>query len=1173
MAKINLNTGGYTLITSIEAEVMNQYGPITVLDAAVLTRIESMISTFSSTMTKNVSLLKEKLSYIEEINTTIQNKIDLIEPSNHFDSDVVNSLNGIVYELEELRPFINEFVNLAEKTLSDFESNQNVILYTSDTKAFITSLSDIVKNIKEKKLIFDRFIREFQKELTSLNTGRSQLNAGNQVDWDDDPTVFENTSIGLGHILIFKQVWKSDGYSIGDVEGSVVLQPMQIKQVATIDWTRTDTASRSEELANTEELVNTVTRDSDTREIINTALSESLSGKSKASSKSKGGSIGGSLSGMFGGAMLGISGGYQSSSQRAESSSSQSASRDLASNALQSLRDKIQQSAASVRSQRSTVIQTVSQSETATATTEIIANYNRRHALTTMWFSINRHFVIEQELADVQECLFFPLPMTIFNEDKIYRWRDILKDNLRDTSHVSAFDAIDRIVNRYEGVNFPNGRYCDENIDYMEGEFTISFEIPRIPDPDEVELEAAIASNEQGRIETATQVLNSQLTSLFSPFYYLLRRAFNRPKDAFLNKLKNQLKARRDYVYEKEIVPVMVNSIVNDYLQLFINDEEKKSQLEADFTLVDKYDHLVTIRNNYTGNGQYAYSSPRGRPLRVRFQVPNLQSITREDIKNMILRIHMDSAQNANPGSEEEPLPLPGLPDGVRVIVHSATIQYSTPFGSYSLFSNRNIKVDLDFKTQLNEDESIPSYDSAVFPTMRKSFIEVQNPKYDDKMKVSKLINHLNQNLEYYHRVIWMNMDTSRVFRLLDGYIAPNSGGRSVASVVESQPLGVIGNNLILKVVPGANLDPFFRINVANGVTLFDHYKPHTPFPAYRITTKNPGLYGESILGKCESAETIDDSKLWRYEDLKIPYLPSEIQPVSVDSRYQDPGNLQAKDFAQPMINMQTLTPDTLQDSAMKEALSLIGKGDSFRDVTGLAGTQGLVSNAQNQNTQVLKNATDAANTAMQTGANYSLEKQKQDLAAYEAFAKNANPEQKAALQQSLLESWGKDTKAVQEALNNANKIAQKQADLAASNNPNSSLKQTLDAAEPGTSVKATVNADGSTVAEITKKTDGLQWVRNNSEQLLEMARKYDLVQKTGEDNVCWAYALAVTLFPAIEFDQFSSNESIIEQVLRLAGTEDVSEESPEEEETDDTIDDHGGFDLEEENNDPEVTE
>ncbi len=1122
MANIVRKTGVFNTIIPIEKVIKKEIGTIETLDRKALLKINSSIVNFSSEIKINVETLKEKLAYIDDRNNSIQTKIDSLKNINSLDSTLMNSLNGIIFELEELRPVINEFISLSDKTINDFQISGKAIIYTQDTKTFILELSDNLKKIKDKKLIFDRVISEIQKRLAALNTGRTQLNSSNLVDWDDDPTVFENTSIGLGHILTFKQVWKSDGYSIGDVEGSVVLQPMQIKQVATLDWTRKDVASRTEDLSNIEEIRNTVSRDSDTQEIISAAFSEDITANSQASSKSRGGSIGGSLAGGIGGAIFGISGGYQSNSQSSKTSSAQNSGRNLASNALQSLRDKIQQSAASVRSQRSTVIQTVSQSESATATTEIIANYNRRHALTTMWFSINRHFVIEQELADVQECLFFPMPMTVFDEEKIFRWRDVLKNSLIDKSHLPAFEAIDRIVNKYEGINFPNKRYCDESVDYIEGEFTISFEIPRIPDPDELELEAAKNSNEQDRIERAINRRNDVLISLFNPFYYLLRRSFSRPKDAYLNKLQNEIKEKRDFTYEKEIVPVMVNSIVGDYLKLYRNHSRGSKALKADFTLVDKYDSLVTLRNDYTGRGQYRYSTPKGRPLRIRFTVSDFSEISRADIKNLFLGLKLDDDLIRINSPDEEALPSPGLPDGVRIIVHSANIRYTTQFGTYKLYGNRDIKNDLKY----NDD------DGAKMETTKMSFIEVQNPKYEDKRKSAMLINHLNQHLEFYHRMIWMNMDTSRLFRLMDGYIAPNSNGRSVASVVESHPIGVIGNNIILKVVPGANLDPFHKINESNGITLFDHYKPERPSPPFRITTKNPGLYGESILGKCESAETIDDSKLWKYEDLKIPYLPSDIQPIGLDSRYQNPGNLQAKDFAQPMINMQTLTPDSLKDSALKEALSLLGKGDSFRDATGLEGTQGLVKNAQNQNTDILKNATDSANKAMELGSNYSINRQKQDIEAYKEFSKNASPEQKAALQKTLLDSWGKDTKAVQDAINSANKVSEKQANIAAERNPNNTLQQTIDAAKPGTDIDAIINSDGSAEVKLTK-TDNTNWTLPgaNPDRLLSLAKKHKLIQSLNENsnNLCWLYCLCLTI---LNNTNLKENESPINFIL-----------------------------------------
>ena len=63
---------------------------------------------------------------------------------------------------------------------------------------------------------------------------------------------------------------------------------------------------------------------------------------------------------------------------------------------------------------------------------------------------------------------------------------------------------------------------------------------------------------------------------------------------------------------------------------------------------------------------------------------------------------------------------------------------------------------------------------------------EQRAPRREDVRLSAELIEHLNANLEYYHRAIWWTMDANRRYMLLDGYEAPNAGGRSVASVVEN---------------------------------------------------------------------------------------------------------------------------------------------------------------------------------------------------------------------------------------------------------------------------------------------------------------------------------------------------------------------------------------------------
>lgn len=63
-------------------------------------------------------------------------------------------------------------------------------------------------------------VRRFRTDVTllaALNPTRFELGDAHQVDWDEIPLAYQATTIPHGHLLTFKQVWKADGYSLGDL--------------------------------------------------------------------------------------------------------------------------------------------------------------------------------------------------------------------------------------------------------------------------------------------------------------------------------------------------------------------------------------------------------------------------------------------------------------------------------------------------------------------------------------------------------------------------------------------------------------------------------------------------------------------------------------------------------------------------------------------------------------------------------------------------------------------------------------------------------------------------------------------------------------------------------------------------------------------------------------------
>jgi hypothetical protein len=191
------------------------------------------------------------------------------------------------------------------------------------------------------------------------------------------------------------------------------------------------------------------------------------------------------LGGIIGSFVFGAAGGVSS----AGSTASQTSGRSVAGLALNRVRDRTQQAASAVRSQRATVVQTGRQGESVRAQTDVVANYNHCHALTIEYFEVLRHLQVTQELAHVRECLFVPFSISAFTPDKALRWREQLSPRLRLPDLRWAFDAIERERNNWANSNFPPARYADAQLAHLDGEFWMRI-TPRPDNEDGIFVEA-----------------------------------------------------------------------------------------------------------------------------------------------------------------------------------------------------------------------------------------------------------------------------------------------------------------------------------------------------------------------------------------------------------------------------------------------------------------------------------------------------------------------------------------------------------------------------------------------------------------------------------------------------------------------------------------------------------
>ena len=348
-------------------------------------------------------------------------------------------------------------------------------------KDFI-SKKGLVSKANVQQLVEQSKLYALEKKINSYaaqNKGRASLDIDTKVDWDENPTIYEAVTISHGHLLNFKQEWYADGYSLGDLLYSLPLAPGQKKQIVVFDWDRKDSASNTQRLDYQESLYNSLSRDRDINEVANATVSEKGFGASVAGVRGGGGGVGG----IIGGLLIGAAGGFGI----AGSLAGQYSSRKATASSQQQVHDRTVQAASSVRSQRSTVIQTVSQGERFEVSAEVVANYNHCHAMTIQYFEVIRHFEITTRLANVQECLFIPLSFSPFTRKKVLRWREILSANINNRKLRKGFAAIERIENEmesdtenyYDQIGFPAGSYAELPIRNLEGEIFIEFQLER----------------------------------------------------------------------------------------------------------------------------------------------------------------------------------------------------------------------------------------------------------------------------------------------------------------------------------------------------------------------------------------------------------------------------------------------------------------------------------------------------------------------------------------------------------------------------------------------------------------------------------------------------------------------------------------------------------------------
>ncbi|HSN55218.1 MAG TPA: helix-hairpin-helix domain-containing protein [Candidatus Sulfomarinibacteraceae bacterium] len=732
-----------------------------------------------------------------------------------------------------------------------------------------------------RKSALQELIRKLDLDLLR-KPRRNVLDCDTEVDWDEEPTIYQACTIAHGHVLRFKQQWVADGYSLGNLLYSLPLAPAQKKQIAIIDWERRDTATRREATDVVEEFSADLERDRDIVDVVRGSVSETVRAGSSARTSSFSGSAGlaGMVGGIFTGGVFGAGGalGIGGGTSKASSKAWQDSSRKTALDSLNQLRERISQSASSLRSQRSSVVQSVRQGERAVAQTETIANYNHCHSITVQYFEVLRHLLVRQQIVDVQECLFVPLPMTRFDADKALRWRDTLQRFMRDRRLRRGFEALQVLQLSEAEDGLPDGIYADENITFFEGDLRMRFQIARPRD-------------KEGDFEDAMERFDSTVWKFLS-FLGITRD----PREFYENFLATE--RYKDRVFLRELGEDIARRFVQSLQLVAVLQDDSELVLPADLTLMSDF---VNDRELYVSIRMHREPDP----------------IPRASIKAVRIRMNPLLLTIAEVTGVADL-----LPGRSRVVIERGRLSYRAKDFANHLFNDRRI------------DNDIVGRDSVYISTPLDS-AELVNPREEAEKLGRELLDHLNEHVERYHHLIWWHMSPNRRYMLLDGFIAPNSGGRSVASVVDNELLALVGNCMVMPVSRGLHLDPTFAQDDDNPIDLLEHYKPTTPIDPMRIALPTKGVYAEAVMGQCNACEKKDETRFWRWEESPIPDSPTAINPLDTGTRFQSPGDLQAKDLPPAIVNFQNV-PAAPSPQGFDAAAKILATSSLFKDITGL---------------------------------------------------------------------------------------------------------------------------------------------------------------------------------------------------------------------------------------------
>lgn len=728
-----------------------------------------------------------------------------------------------------------------------------------------------------------------------------------------DENVPMAATLGLGYVLWMSQQWRFNGLGLGDLVYSLPLAPGEQTEVAVFERTDTAQVFESESFSEQQALEQSAVSDTSTAATFNSAFTEAASGGSSFHTDSDSWSAGGSI--------IIASGGAGGSSASGNSSSWMQGQRDTAQTAAQTTHSAAESQAAARRSANRTGMRLASASESDSVTTKTITNHNHTRALTMQYWQVQRMFDVTTAIDGLTLTCLIPMqiirfmppgqPQALTDPSQVSSRTQVLQRYANIVKHMDVLQAA--VPRRFQDGLRILEQFASDPSAMVEPEGGVAEDVIRFT------LTGSFLACETVSVTAVTKNNTRVGPVVLAPEQNNLPTAI--PLDTFASQddlLAFLLRHRQGDSIQLQgslALPVTMNRAD------IVGFEISRSWNTVRYTLLSPLVSLLgSIEGIFGVGGSAALQNSLGEPA-PRVTVTLTASALEPALGGPSIGYFSAAVEELDAGGN----PLPNPPNETYASDNlSGTVLPPQPF-------------------------PVPALQIA--PVLR----------YNEILKIEKAAQHVVRNTTLYSKARCLAVTPEERAIMLDGYtIGVPSDGVSDASqlvpllnCVQNRLLGFFGNSMIMPflipqgVAEQMDIDP---AQIQQGLLAYQQ-ATFTP-PQSTVALPTEGVLGEAVLGHCPSAEKVDITRFWNWQDSPADTAPA-ISPVTVPTTGPSlTGGLTAPNSLgtlPSLINnvLQAPVPNTsLLTSLGADAAA---QKDFSTSLTGAAQLAPLVQNAQNQ--------------------------------------------------------------------------------------------------------------------------------------------------------------------------------------------------------------------------------